>query len=144
MRKLIAAMKISADGKFEGADGMADWVEAWSEDYGLMPRIDACVLGSAMYAGYERYWTAIREEPSTPAWITGKPPTPDEVKWAQFAAQTPHHVISGTLTSALWPNTTFLRTPDEIAALKRQGRQGHLSDGRRADGREPDRCRPGG
>lgn len=34
MRKLIAGMKISVDGKIEAENG-ADWVEAWSEDYGL-------------------------------------------------------------------------------------------------------------
>ena len=49
MRKLIAAMKISADdkadGKMEGPDGMADWVEAWSDDDDLTLEIAACVLG---------------------------------------------------------------------------------------------------
>jgi hypothetical protein len=57
MRKLIAGMKISADGKVEGPEGFADWVESWSEDYGLTEQIDACVLGGGMYPGYERYWT---------------------------------------------------------------------------------------
>ena len=38
-------------------------MEAWSDDYGLMPQIDACVLGGGMYPGYERYWTAIQNEP---------------------------------------------------------------------------------
>jgi hypothetical protein len=45
MRKLIAGMKTSLDGKIEGPDGMADWAQAWSDDYGLTPQIDACVLG---------------------------------------------------------------------------------------------------
>ena len=76
MRKLIAGMKISVDGKMEGPEGMADWVDAWSDDYGLTPQIDACLLGAGMYPGYERYWTAIQNEPQTPVWITGKPPTP--------------------------------------------------------------------
>jgi len=40
MRKLIAGMKLSVDGKMEGAEGYADWVEAWSEDYGLTRQID--------------------------------------------------------------------------------------------------------
>ena len=48
MRKLIAAMKTSVDGKIEGADGYADWVDAWSEDYGLTSQIDACLLGGRM------------------------------------------------------------------------------------------------
>ena len=133
MRKLIAAMKISADGKFEGADGMADWAEAWSDDYGLMPQIDACVLGGGMYPGYERYWTGIRNDPKTPMWITGAPPTPAEREWARFAAQTPHYVISSTLNAALWPNTSFLRSLGEIAALKQQsGKDIYLMGGGRA------------
>jgi hypothetical protein len=53
MRKLIAGMKISVDGKMEGPQGSADWVKAWSDDYGLMPQVDACVLGGGMYPGYE-------------------------------------------------------------------------------------------
>jgi dihydrofolate reductase len=120
MRKLIAAMKISLDGKMEGPDGYADWVDAWSDDYGLTPQIDACVLGSAMYSGYEPYWTGIQNEPDTPAWITGTAPTPAEVQWARFAAQTPHYVLSRTLTSAHWPNTRFVRGIEDIAALKQQ------------------------
>jgi dihydrofolate reductase len=120
MRKLIAAMKVSVDGKMEGAQEMADWVEAWSDDYGLTPQIDACVIGGSMYPGYERYWTGIQSEPDKPAWITGTAPTPAEVEWARFAAKTPHYVLSSTLASAAWPNTRFIRKPDGIAALKRQ------------------------
>ena len=120
MRKLIAGMKISVDGKIEGPEHGADWVEAWSEDYGLTPQIDACVLGGGMYPGYEQYWTGIQNEPDKPAWITGSAPTPAELEWARFAAQTPHYVLSGTLTSAVWSKTTFVRGLAEIAALKQQ------------------------
>jgi hypothetical protein len=35
MRKLITGMRISVDGKIEGPDGYADWVEAWSEDWSV-------------------------------------------------------------------------------------------------------------
>lgn len=120
MRKLIAAMKVSVDGRMEGAQEMADWVEAWSDDYGLTPQIDACVIGGKMYPGYERYWTGIRNEPDKPAWITGAAPTPAEIEWARFAAKTPHYVLSNTLNSATWPSTRFVRKPDDIAALKQQ------------------------
>ena len=120
MRKLIAGMKMSVDVKIEGPDGMADWAESWSEDYGLMPQIDACLLGGGMYPGYERYWTSIQNEPDTPVWITGKPPTPGEHAWARFIKQTPHYVLSRTLTSAQWPNTHIIRRVDDIAALKQQ------------------------
>lgn len=132
MRKLIAGMKISADGKMEGPEGTADWVQAWSEDYGLMPQIDACVLGAGMYPGYERYWTAIQNEPDKPAWITGSAPTPAEIEWASFAARTPHYVLSSTLTSALWPKTSFIRRLDDVAALKqRSGKDIYLVGGAR-------------
>src|SRR5579864_374791 len=134
MRKLITGMKLSIDGKMEGPEGMADWVHAWSDDYGLTPQIDACVLGSTMYGGYERYWTGIQNEPDKPAWITGSAPTPGEVAWARFAAQTPHYVLSKTLTSASvkWPGTRFVRGLDEIAALKQQpGKDIYLVGGAR-------------
>ena len=132
MRKLIAGMKISADGKIEGPEGVADWVEGWSEDYGLTRGIDACLLGAGMYPGYEQYWTTIRNDPERPLPSTGKLPTPSEVEWARFAARTPHHVLTSTLSSALWPSTRFVRTLEEVAALKRQpGKDIYLVGGAR-------------
>lgn len=132
MRKLIAGMKTSLDGKIEGTDGMAHWVHAWSDDYGLTPQIDACLLGGGMYPGYEGYWTGIQNEPEKPAWITGSAPTPAELEWARFAAKTPHYVLSRSLTSARWPNTSFVRGLDEIEALKQQpGKDIYLVGGAR-------------
>ena len=127
MRKLIAGMKISVDGKMEGAEGYADWVESWSDDYGLTPQIDACVVGGGMYPDYERFWTSIQNgQPSDGA------PTKGEVEWARFAEQTPHYVLSRTLTSARWPKTRFLRGMDDISALKqRPGRGIYLMGGAR-------------
>ncbi|WP_225850066.1 dihydrofolate reductase family protein [Streptomyces sp. HPF1205] len=120
MRKLIAAFKISVDGKTEGPEGYADWVPAWSEDYGLTPQVDACVLGGGMYPGYEQYWTAIRNEPGKPHWIGGNVPTAGERAWAEITTRMPHYVLSITMTSAQWPNTRILRGTDDIAALKEQ------------------------
>lgn len=132
MRKLIAGMKISVDGKITGPDGYADWVQGWSDDYGLMPQVDACLLGAEMYPGYEQYWTAIRNEPAKPLPMTGKLPTPGEIEWACFAAQTPHYVLSSTLTSALWPKTKFVRQLKEVTALKREsGKDIYLVGGAR-------------
>jgi dihydrofolate reductase len=126
-------MKVSADGKMEGPEGMADWVDAWSDDYGLMPQIDACLLGGGMYPGYERYWTGIQNEPDKPAWITGSPPTPAEREWAHFAAQIPHYVLSSTLTLATWPKkTSFVRGLEGVAALKQKpGKDIYLVGGAR-------------
>ena len=132
MRKLIAGMKISVDGKMEGVDEMADWVEAWSEDYGLMAEIDACLLGGGMYPGYERYWTGVQADPQTPAWITGAPPTPAEREWARFIQHIPHYVLSNTLTDTQWPVTRFLRAVDDVRALKQQpGKSIYLIGGAR-------------
>jgi dihydrofolate reductase len=120
MRKLIAAMRISVDGKFGNADGYADWVEAWPDDYQLSAQIDACVLGGHMYPGYEQYWTAIQNAPDQPLPMTGKLATPAEIEWARFSAKTTHYVLSKTLASALWPKTRIFREVEEIAALKQQ------------------------
>jgi dihydrofolate reductase len=124
MRKLITAMKISVDGKYEGAEGYADWVAAWSDDYGLTPDIDACVLGGGMYPGYERYWTQILDQPGQVNPLSGAVPTAAEVEWAGFASRTRHYVVSTTLTSPAWPNTTVLRSLDELKPLKQADGRG--------------------
>jgi dihydrofolate reductase len=132
MRKLIAGMKLSVDGKIEGPEGYADWVEGWSDDYGLTSQIDACLLGANMYPGYEQYWTAIINGSDKPLPMTGKLPTSGEVDWARFAARTPHYILSSALTSALWPKTSFVRGVDEVAALKEQpGKDIYLIGGAR-------------
>lgn len=133
MRKLIAGMQTSVDGKIEGPDGYADWVAGWGDNYGLMPQIDACLLGGGMYPDHEQYWTAIEEsEPGKPLPLTGTVPTPAEVEWARFATQIPHYVLSKTLTSAKWQRTRFLRDLDEVAALKDQpGKDIYLIGGAR-------------
>jgi dihydrofolate reductase len=132
MRRLIAGMQSSLDAKIEGPDGYADWVDAWHDNYDLMPQVDACLLGAGMYPGYEQYWTAVRNGPDEPLPMTGKVPTPGEVEYARFTAQTPHYVLSSSLTSALWPQTSFVRGPDEIAALKQQpGKDIYLVGGAR-------------
>jgi dihydrofolate reductase len=132
MRRLISAFKTSVDGKIEGRDNFADWVEAWSEDYELTPQVDACVLGGGMYPGYEAYWSAIQDQPDQTHPLTGTTPTSAEVEWARFAAQTTHYVLSNTLESARWPNTQFLRSLDELADLKEQpGKDIYLMGGAR-------------
>ncbi|HZE50150.1 MAG TPA: dihydrofolate reductase family protein [Jatrophihabitantaceae bacterium] len=124
MRKLIAGMQTSVDGKIEGPDGYADWVEGWGDNYQLMPQIDACLLGGGMYPSHEQYWTALEEiEPGKPHPLTGTVPTAAEVEWARFAARIPHYVLSNTLTSANWPRTSFLRSLDDVAAIKEESGQ---------------------
>ena len=132
MRKLIAGMKVSVDLKVVGPDGYADWVGSWSEDYGLTGHIDCCLLGAGMYPGYEQYWTAVQNQPAAPLPMTGKLPTSREIEWGNFAARTPHLVLSNTLTTANWPKTRFLKSTSEIEALKHQpGKDIYLMGGAR-------------
>jgi len=133
MRKLIAGMQSSVDGKIEGAEGFADWVETWSDNYGLMPQIDACVLGAGMYPGYESYWSAVQSAPDKPLPMTARLPTPAELEWARFAARTPHYVLTHQVRQAAWSRTRFVRNLEEIAALKQQsGKDIYLIGGARA------------
>ena len=133
MRKLIAGFKVSVDGKIAGPDGYADWVDAWSEDYGLTAQIDACMVGAGMYPGYETYWSAIQSAGDRPLPMTGKRATSREVEWGRFATRTRHYVLSTTLTEALWPNTSFLRSLDDVTALKEKpGKDIYLMGGGRA------------
>ena len=135
MRKLSAAMKVSLDQRVTGPQGYADWVEAWSEDYGLSPQIDACLLGGGMYPEYETYWTALQKASDRPLPMTGTLPLPAELAWARFIPQTTHYVLSTTLTTAGWPNTRFVRGLEDIAALKRQsGKDIYLVGGARTTG----------
>jgi len=144
MRKLIAGMKISVDEKVVGPGGYADWVEAWADDYGLMSQVDACLLGAGMYPGYEQYWTAIQSEPDKPLPMTSRFPTPAEIEYAHFASKTPHYVLSSTLTSALWPRTRFVRSIEDIAALKQQPGEDIYLVGGCSHRREPHRYLVGG
>ena len=130
MRKLIAGMQSSIDAKIAGAEGFADWVETWSDNYNVMPQIDACLLGAKMYVGYEQYWSAIQNEPDRPLPMTNRLPTRAELEWARFAKETPHYVLSSSLKSALWPNTTIIRSIRDVAALKaRSGKDIYLVGG---------------
>lgn len=114
------------------ADGFADWVDAWSDHYDIIPRVDACLLGSGMYGGYQDYWTTIRNAPTEPLAMTGKPPTAAEVVYAKFTAIVPHYVLSNTLTTSAWPNTSFLKSVAEVRALKEQpGKDIYLVGGAR-------------
>ena len=132
MRKLIGGMQISLDGKIGGPDGYADWVGEWSDHYEVMPQVDACLLGARMYPGYEQYWTAIHTHPTEPAPMTGKLATPAEIEYARFTARTPHYVLSTTLSSVLWPQTSIVRTLAEVTALKAQsGKDIYLVGGAR-------------
>ena len=120
MRSLIAGMQVSVDLKIEGPNGDADWVPSWSDTFDLVPQVDACLLGAAMYPGYEAFWRAIHAAPTELLDRTGELPTPEEIEYAAFAGRTPHYVLSSSLAIAAWSHTHFLRSAEEVAALKKQ------------------------
>ena len=126
MRKVIAAFKISADGKYAGPDGYPDWVKSWPDDYGswLTTQIDACVLGGRMYSLYEQFWTQVAAAPDQIHPLSGHVPTAAEVEWSRFATKTPHYVVSSTLESVSWPNTRILQDLDAVATMKREQGKG--------------------
>jgi len=131
MRRLIAGMKVSVDEKVEGVQGYADWVEAWSEDYGLMPQVDACLLGAVMYPGYERYWTALQNEPDElsrlPAGCRPGRGRMGPLRRSNAALCVVKHPHFGSLAT-----DEFRPGLDEIAALKRQsGKDIYLVGGAR-------------
>ncbi|HEV7308331.1 dihydrofolate reductase family protein [Ensifer sp.] len=118
MRKTVAGMQMSIDGMIDGPDGYADWVDSWSDTFDLLPEIDACVLGSGMYPGYEQYWSAIRRDPHAPLELTGQKPTPEEIEYADFALGTPHYVLSKSLDKVQWANSRIVRDSAEIERLR--------------------------
>jgi dihydrofolate reductase len=130
MREIIAALQVSVDGFIEGPGGEIDWIEAWEDPFEVMPEVDTLVLGGKMYPGYEEYWSAVQGDPNGILPFTGRTPTPAEVAYADFAARTPHVVLSSTLAQAHWPQTRIVPNIDAIRQLKEQsGRSIHAVGG---------------
>jgi dihydrofolate reductase len=120
VRKIIAAMQVTADGFIEGPKGEIDWVESWSDSFDLLPQIDTCILGGGMYPGYEQYWLSILNNPDGVLPLTGMVATKDEVAYANFADKTPHVVLSKTLDNVAWRTTRIIRDVEDIRKLKQQ------------------------
>jgi dihydrofolate reductase len=119
-RALISAMQVTLDGYTEGPKGEADWVDSWADGRELLPPVDAFVLGGGMFPGYEQFWAAILDDPSAASDMLGRDPYPREVSYARVAAETPHLVLSKTLTDASWPTARIVRDIGEIRTLKQQ------------------------
>lgn len=130
MRKLISAMKVSLDMKYQGPDDYSDWVDAWSEDYDLTAQIDACILGGHMYRGYQQYWSVMMANPHEPLPMSGKMASDGELAWARAIPSLPHYVVSKTMTETGWPNAHIISGIDDVARMKEQpGRDIYLMGG---------------
>ena len=119
-RRLIAAMQVTVDGRILGPEGEVDWVDSWADGLGLLPPVDAFVLGGGMFPDYERFWAVLLEDPAAAAQMLGRDPYPHEIAYATVAAETPHVVLSSTLTDATWPTARIVRDLDDIRALRAQ------------------------
>jgi dihydrofolate reductase len=105
MRRIVTTMQISLDGMAEGPNGSTDFIGTGSDtfDWDTFDDADACVLGRVMYPEYEQYWRTIQADPTAPMEWSGKPPTQDEVRYAEFANKTPHFVLSRKPIELDWP-----------------------------------------
>jgi dihydrofolate reductase len=117
-RPLIAAMQVTLDGRILGPEGEVDWVDSWADGLELLPPVDAFVLGGGMFPEYERFWAALLEDPTAASDMLGRDPYPRELAYARRAAETPHLVLSTTLTEATWPTARIVRDIEEIRALR--------------------------
>ena len=108
MRKIVAGLFISLDGVVEAAD---QWMGPWfNPELGqtigsLMGAQDAMLLGRVTYEEFAAHWPRQSGE------------------MADTMNGTPKYVVSGTLKSADWQNTTLIPASGafaEIAALKQQ------------------------
>lgn len=108
MRKIVAGEFMSLDGVIEGPN---EWMGPWfSPELGqaigsLMGAQDAMLLGRVTYDEFAAHWPQQAGE------------------MADTMNGTPKYVVSGTLQSADWQNTTLIPAAGafaEIAALKQQ------------------------
>jgi dihydrofolate reductase len=119
-RALISAMQVTLDGYILGPKDEVDWVDSWADGLELLPPVDAFVLGGGMFPRYEQFWTAILDDPSAASDMLGRDPYPREIAYARAAAETPHLVLSNTLTDVSWPTAQIVHDIDEIGALRQQ------------------------
>ena len=119
-RALISAMQVTLDGYVLGPAGDADTFDSWADGLALLPPIDAFVLGGGMFPGYEQFWAAILDDTAAATDMLGRAPHPREVAYARLAAETPHLVLSTTLTDTSWPTARIVRDIEEIRASRQQ------------------------
>jgi dihydrofolate reductase len=119
-RALISAMQVTLDGYAIGPEGDADSFESWADGRELLPPVDAFLLGGGMFPDYEQYWAAILDEPSAASHMLGRDPYPRELTYARVAAETPHLVLSKTLSDTSWPTARIVRDIEEIRGFRQE------------------------
>jgi len=119
-RPLIAAMQVTLDGYLWDSEELVDWVDSWADGLELLPPVDAFVLGGGMFPEYEQFWATVMDDPAAAADLLGRDPYPREITYAQVASETPHVVLSTTLTDVTWPTARIVRDIDAIRSLREQ------------------------
>ena len=113
-------MQVTLDGAIQDPEGMSDWVDSWADGLALLPPVDAFLLGGGMFPEYEQFWAAVLDDPAAAAEILGRDPYPREIAYARLAAETPHLVLSRTLTETTWPTARIVRDLGELTAFTGQ------------------------
>ena len=111
-------MQVTLDGY--SSEGDAEWVDSWADGLELLPPVDAFVLGGGMFPDYEQFWATILDNPSAASDMLGRDPYPREIAYARLAAETPHLVLSKTLTDPSWPTARIIHDINEISILRQQ------------------------
>ena len=118
MRKLILRMLLTLDGVAAGEDNKPiDAVDygddgSWSDIFETLETVDAMLIGGASHREYLSYWKSALTDPKV---------SPNERRFAEIAARTPHFVLSRTEQSVEWPNASVLPGGvDGIKDLKQQ------------------------
>ncbi|NNC13626.1 dihydrofolate reductase [Planctomonas sp. JC2975] len=129
-RRFVTAMQVTLDG-FSVQDGLADWVDSWSDAIQLVGPVDTLIQGGRMHPGYGLYWSAIDSDAPEVAEMLGRTPYPREIETARLIAETPHLVVSTSLESIDWPpNAAIVRDIDELREFKeRPGGVGYVVGG---------------
>jgi dihydrofolate reductase len=119
MRNLIVTENVTLDGV---AEALGDWFSPYQGDDILattraqMTAADALLIGRVTYQEFAGYWPA---------------QTDDQTGITDYLNRTAKFVVSSTMTSADWQNTTILNGPlaDEITRLKHQPGQDIVATG---------------
>src|ERR1700754_4886624 len=111
MRRILATMQVTLDGKTMRPDGRIDWVSEGPDayDFDAFDNCDACVLGRGMYPEYAEYWRSVAEGADAP---------PEAKRYAEFADGTPHYLLSRTLKVFDWPMARPISGSIDVLALR--------------------------
>ena len=117
-RTTVAALQMSLDGYIQGANGEVDWIDSWDEALGLLPDVDAAVIGGGTYPGYEQLWGSVAADPGSAEAMLGRAATAGEVEYARWTQRTPHYVLSTSLDEVGWESARLMRDVGELRSLK--------------------------